>query len=162
MREKVFDILSFLIEELLNSQDEVVDQDDLIKELIDMGYEIEDIDEAFQMIFEKPEIIENADINGINEGKFLNRIFTIQEKMFLSKNHRGLIKRLLLMNVITIKETEEIVNKIIQNVYYNNNENFDFWDLIEDVVEDENRIKYISNHFKEFSNKISKDFKYIN
>lgn len=66
------------------------------------------------------------------------------------------------MNVMTIKETEEVVNKIIQNVYYNNNKNFDFWDLIQDVIEDEKRIKYISNHFKEFSTKLSKDFKYIN
>ncbi|HKL12019.1 MAG TPA: DUF494 family protein [Halanaerobiales bacterium] len=162
MREKIFDILSYLIEELLNSGDDVVDQEDLISELVDKGYEIEDIDEAFQLIFEKPEIIEHNDIEGISEDNFLNRVFTIQEKMYLPKEHRGLIKRLLLMNVMTIKETEEVVNKIIQNVYYNNNKNFDFWDLIQDVIEDEKRIKYISNHFKEFSTKLSKDFKYIN
>jgi len=162
MREKIFDILSYLIEELLNSGDEVVDQEDLINELVDRGYEIEDIDEAFQLIFEKPEIIEHSDIEGISEDNFLNRVFTVQEKMYLPKEHRGLIKRLLIMNIITIKETEEIVNKIIQNVYYNNNKNFDFWELIQDVVDDENRINYISNHFKEFSTKLSKDFKYIN
>lgn len=162
MREKVFDILNYLIEELLDSGDEVVDQKDLINDLVDMGYELEDIDEAFQMIFQKPEIIENSDIDGLSKDKILNRVFTVQEKMFLPKEYRGLIKRLLLMNVITIQETEEVVNKIIQNVYYNDDKNFDFWDLIEDVIEDENRIKYISNHFKEFSNKISKDFKYIN
>lgn len=162
MREKIFDILSYLIEELLNSGDEVVDQEDLINELREKGYELEDIDEAFQLIFEKPEIIEHSDIEGISEERFLNRVFTLQEKMYLPKEHRGLIKRLLMMNIITIKETEEVVNKIIQNVYYNDDKNFNFWDLIEDVVEDENRIKYISNHFKEFSNRISKDFKYIN
>jgi Smg protein len=162
MRDKIYDILNYLIEELLNSGDEVVNQEDLINDLVEMGYEVEDIDKAFQLIFEKPEIIEDKNIETIADDKFLNRIFTVQEKMYLSKEHRGLIKRLLLMNIITIKETEEVVNKIIQNVYYNKNKNFNFWDLIQDVVEDENRIKYISNHFKEFSTKLSKDFKYIN
>ncbi len=162
MRDKIYDILNYLIEEFLNSGDEVVDQEDLINDLVEMGYEVEDIDQAFQLIFEKPEIIEGSDIEAVSDDKFLNRIFTVQEKMYLSKEHRGLIKRLLLMNVMTIKETEEVVNQIIQNVYYNKNKNFNFWDVIQDVVEDENRIRYISNHFKEFSSKLSKDFKYIN
>ncbi|MFO7814854.1 MAG: DUF494 family protein [Halanaerobiales bacterium] len=162
MRDKIYDILNYLIEELLNSGDEVVDQEDLINDLVDMGYEMEDIDEAFQLIFEKPEMIEGRDLESVSEDKFLNRVFTVQEKMYLPKEHRGLIKKLLLMNVLTIKETEEVVNKIIQNVYYNKNKNFNFWDVIQDVVEDESRIKYISNHFKEFSTKLSKDFKYIN
>jgi len=162
MKEKIFDILNYLIEELLNSGDEVVDQKDLIDDLVDMGYDLDDIDEAFQLIFEKPEIIEGENLEAISKRKFLNRVFTVQEKMYLPKEYRGLIKRLLLMNVITIKETETVINKIIQNVYYNNSKDFDFWDLIQDVVEDEKRIEYISNHFREFSTKLSKDFKYIN
>lgn len=162
MREKIFDILSYLIEELLNSGDEVVDQDLLIDDLVGMGYELDDIDEAFQIIFEKPEIITSDDVEGLSEDNFLNRVFTVQEKMYIPKQYRGLIKRMLMINIITIKETEEIVNKIIQNVYYGNKEGFDFWDLIQNVVKDEKRIEYISGHFSGFSVNLSKDFKYIN
>jgi|GEM_PF-1322120 len=162
MREKIFDILSYLIEELLNSGDEVVDQDLLIDDLVDMGYELDDIDEAFQIIFEKPEIIEADDVEGLSEDNFLNRVFTVQEKMYIPKQYRGLIKRMLMINIITIKETEEIVNKIIQNVYYGKKEGFDFWDLIQNVVKDEKRIEYISDHFSGFSANLSKDFKFIN
>ncbi|MBS3810265.1 MAG: DUF494 family protein [Halanaerobiales bacterium] len=162
MREKIFDILSYLIEELLNSGDEVVDQDLLIDDLVDMGYELDDIDEAFQIIFEKPEIIEADDVKGLSEDNFLNRVFTVQEKMYIPKQYRGLIKRMLMINIITIKETEEIVNKIIQNVYYGKKEGFDFWDLIQNVVKDEKRIEYISDHFSGFSANLSKDFKFIN
>lgn len=163
MRDKIFNILNFLIEELLNSGDEVVDQEDLINDLVDMGYDLKDIDEAFKLIFEKPEIIDGVNIESVSDhNKFLNRIFTLQEKLFLPKEHRGFIKRLLYMNIITIKETETVINKILQNVYYNKKKNVDFWKLLEEVIDDQKRIEYISNKFSEFTANISNDFKYIN
>lgn len=164
MNTNIIEIISLLIQKMLNNEDLIMEEEEVVQELLDLGYDIKDIDQAFELIYNTTDIIEaeNIPLSDLEEATFYNRVFTIGEKLYLPVKLQGLIRRLLAMNLLTPKENEALIMKITQNSYYGSTATSDLWDILEEVVADQKKLELISAEIPEFKNIIPGDFKYIN
>ena len=161
MNNSVIEIISIIIKKML--KDEFIDQEEVITDLIDEGYEVEDIDKAFALILSEDNIIE--DENNILENDFTdnyNRIFTNSEKMYLPIKLQGLIYRLILKNVLSPTESEKLISRTVKNVYNGAVKTRDLWDVLRDIIDDDRRLEIISKEIPEFNNYLQKKYKYVN
>ncbi|MFW5971988.1 MAG: DUF494 family protein [Bacillota bacterium] len=164
MNDNVIEIVSFLIQKMINDEEVLLEEEEIIEELLELGYNIQDIDEAFELIYNGTDIIEaeNIQYNDMDKIPYYNRIFTTAEKLYLPLNIQGLILKLMFSNLLSIKENEEIIIRAIQNSYGEYVTTFNLWKIVEDVVEDQNKLNLISNKITEFNDIIPQDYKYIN
>lgn len=164
MNEEVIEIISLLIKRMLNDEELVLEEEELIQELIDEGYDIKDIDKAFELIYNDTDIIEaeNIETDNLENLKYYNRIFTMAEKMYLPLNIQGLLIKLISSNLLSNKENEEIIIKAIKNSYVGGISPINLWNIVEEVVSDESKLGLITVKITEFKNMVPGDFKYIN
>ena len=144
-------------------KDEFIDQKEVITELIDDGYEVEDIDRAFALILSEENILEETE-EDITDNKQINynRIFTSSEKMYLPLKLQGLIYRLMLKNVLSANESEKLISRTVKNVYNGSIKTKDLWNTLRDIINDERRLEIISKEIPEFSNFLKQKYKYVN
>ena len=161
MNNSVIEIVSIIIKKML--KDEFIDQKEVITELIDDGYEVEDIDRAFALILSEENILEETE-EDITDNKQINynRIFTSSEKMYLPLKLQGLIYRLMLKNVLSANESEKLISRTVKNVYNGSIKTKDLWNTLRDIINDERRLEIISKEIPEFSNFLKQKFKYVN
>ncbi len=161
MNSSVIEIVSIIIKKML--KDEFIDQREVITELIDDGYEVEDIDRAFALILSEENILEETE-EDITDNKQINynRIFTSSEKMYLPLKLQGLIYRLMLKNVLSANESEKLISRTVKNVYNGSIKTKDLWNTLRDIINDERRLEIISKEIPEFSNFLKQKYKYVN
>lgn len=164
MNDNIIEIVSFLIQRMLNDEDILLEEEDIIQELLELGYNIQDIDQAFELIYNGTDIIEaeNIQFDDLEKIPFYNRIFTVAEKLYLPLDIQGLILKIMFSNLLTTKENEEIIIKAIQNSYTGYVSPDNLWTIIEDVVKDQKKLNLISHQITEFNDIIPEDYKYIN
>lgn len=164
MNNNVIEIVSFLIQRMLNEDEILLEEEELIQELLEFGYNIRDIDQAIELIYNGTDIIEagNIQFEDFERKPFYNRIFTMAEKLYLPLNIQGLILKLMFSNLLTTKENEEIIIKSIQNSYSGYVSPFNLWNIVEDVVRDQSKLDIISDKITEFNDIIPDEYKYIN
>lgn len=164
MNSSVIEIIGLLIQKILKDQEPFMEEEKIIQELIDEGYDIKDIDEAFELIYNGTEIIEAEKIESedMETGGSYNRIFTVAEKLYLPINIQGLIRRLVGMKLLTPGENEELISKMIQNSFSGYTAPSDVWSLLEEIVADERKLELISSEIPEFKKLTFNDFKYVN
>ncbi len=163
MNENVIEIISLLIKKMLN-EDDIIIEEEVIEELLDLGYDIQDIDEAFELIYSGTDIIEaeNFHVCDLKEKSFYNRIFTLSEKLYLPIEIQGLLLKLLSSNLLSFKECEEVIIRTIQNSFGGYTTPLHLWGILEEVIEKEEILEKLSISINEFKDMISGDFKYIN
>ena len=164
MNNKIIEIVSFLIQRMLNDEEILLEEEEIIQELLELGYNIQDIDEAFELIYNGTDIIEaeNIQFEDLERIPYYNRIFTMAEKLYLPLRIQGLILRLMFSNLLTSKENEEIIIKAIKNSFAGYVSPSSLWSIIEDVVKDQRKLDLISDKITEFNDIIPDDYKYIN
>lgn len=164
MNDNVVEIVSLLIQRMLNDEKVLVEEEDIILELLELGYNIQDIDQAFELIYNSTEIIEaeNIQIDNTEQVNFYNRIFTMAEKLYLPINIQGLLLKIIFSNLISINESEEIIKRVIQNSYKDFVSTSNLWNIIEDVVEDQSKLILLVDRIDEFNDIIPEDYRYIN
>ena len=163
MNEAVDKIVNVLIQKVLKNEneDEIIKEEEIIKELLKQGYDIKDIDRAFELIYNTSEIIEeDFDYDGYEIEHRYNRIFSVPEKIYLSVEVRGMIMKIMASKFLTANEYEEIIIRAIHNSYNGLNSLHYFWDIVEDVVKDENRLNLIYNNIDMKEN--NRRYKYVN
>ncbi len=159
MNNSIIKIISILVQRMLQ-ENEVFEEEELVQDLINLGYNIEDIDQAFELIFSSKEIIEGDEITAVKNP--YNRVFTLAERIYLPIDLRGLIRRLIMLNVLSSGENELLITKIIQNIYNGSAKIEDLWLILEEIIEDNYKLELILKEIPEFKNHIHKDYKYIN
>lgn len=154
----MIEIITFLVQKMLNKKELYIKQDRIIQELQELNYEREDIEQALELIFAGSNILENDNEFSYN----YNRVFTRQEKLYLPVKLQGLIQRLIILNVLTPRESETLIAKTIQNVYGGSAQTSDIWDILQEIVDDEAKLEVISQEIPEFKDFFRREFKYIN
>lgn len=117
MNNSVFEIISQLVKRLLHNDEEMVeDERKLIASLVDKGYGLDEINQAFEFIFSSSEIIdlpgeisENDDL--LRKPKIKQRIFNIKEKVRFSLQVQGIIVKLNALQLINEEQLEIIIAK---------------------------------------------------
>jgi uncharacterized protein Smg (DUF494 family) len=164
MNNSVVEIISLLIQRMLNDNEQVVDEEETVQELIELGYKIQDIDQAFELIYNTTDIIEAEKIPLENQQVVTpyNRIFSVGERLFLPLKMQGLIRKLMNLNLLTPEENEQVIMMALQTSYNGSVATSDFWDILEEVILDENKLGLISAEIPELNNIITGNYKYIN
>ncbi|HLV08840.1 MAG TPA: DUF494 family protein [Halanaerobiales bacterium] len=163
MNENIIEIISLLVHKLINEED-MVFEDELIEELLDMGYDIKDIDEAFELIYNGTEIIgeENYYVNDLKGLPFYNRVFTVSERLYLPIEIRGMLLKLISSNYLSFEECEEVIIRVIQDNFEGQITALGLWYILEQVVDETGILEKITSSISEFKDIIPGDSKFIN
>jgi len=163
MKSNIIEIVTLLIQRLL-VDGEVFMEEEIVMELLELGYEIKDIDQAFELIYNGTEIIEaeNPQPKQSRELGFYNRVFSNAEKMYLPLNIQGLLIKIVFSRILSVDEYEEIIKRLIQSSYHELISEQSLWDIIEDVVEDQYKLYLLLNEINEFQDIIPDANRYLN
>lgn len=163
MKNNIIEIVSLLIQRLL-VDGEVVMEEEIVMELLELGYEIKDIDEAFELIYNGTEIIEAENVRTDSSKAFeiYNRVFSEAEKLYLPLNIQGLLIKVIFSGVLSIEESEEIIKRLIQASYHEHISRSSLWDVIEEVVEDHSKLYLLLNEISEFKDIVPDAYRYLN
>jgi Smg protein len=157
MNKKVIEILSILIHKMLNDVDLWKKQEDIVIELEDKGHTIENISEAFDILFS--EVISVSDNDYYIDQEMpsgYNRVFTKVESFYFTKEMKSIILKLNAMGILTADELEIIIFRMSQLAAANNLETDLVWEIINEVVDDSESLMTISAEFKEFNSGLLK------
>ena len=157
MNKNVTEILSILIKKMLNDEDLWKKQDDTVIELEDQGYTIENISEAFDIIFSEVISVEDRDYYIDSEmPSGYNRVFTKVENFYFSNEIKAIIYKLNGLEILTADELEGIIFKMMQLASGNDLQTNLVWEIINDVVEDSESLLTIYAEINEFDSSFSK------
>ncbi|MFI5360243.1 MAG: DUF494 family protein [Halanaerobiales bacterium] len=163
MKNNIIEIVSFLIQRLL-VDGEVFMEEEIVMELLELGYEIKDIDEAFELIYNGTEIIEAENVLPAKSREFelYNRVLSNAEKLYLPIDIQGLLIKVIFSGILSIDESEEIIKRLIQTSYHENLSNLSLWDIIEEVVVDQYKLYLLLNEISEFKDIVPDAYRYLN
>ncbi|RAK11109.1 Smg protein [Halanaerobium saccharolyticum] len=157
MNKKVIEILSILIHKMLNDEDLWRKQEDVIIELEDQGYTIENISEAFEVIFSEVISVEDRDFYIDYEmPSGYNRVFTKVENFYFSNEIKAIIYKLNGLGVLSADELEIIIYRMMQIASVDDLKADLVWDIINDVVDDSELMLTISAEINEFDSNLLK------
>ncbi|MGM0602861.1 MAG: DUF494 family protein [Bacillota bacterium] len=151
MDKNLIEIISFLIKKILDDEDVFLNQDEIIEELEYLGYDIEDIDEAFSFVFDNSVLFDDSDFyfdNNMQSG--YNRAFTETEKMYFNSMAKGIIFKLNNLKILPPDEFEMLITKMMQSAVFGFLETDRIWQIINEVVEEPERLIYIADNISEF------------
>ncbi|MFN2341437.1 MAG: DUF494 family protein [Halanaerobium sp.] len=157
MNKKVIEILSILIQKMLHDEDLWRKEEDIIIELEDQGYTIENISEAFEIIFSEVISVEDRDFYidyEMNSG--YNRVFTKVEKFYFSNEIKAIIYKLNRLSILSADELEIIISRMMQLASVDDLKAELVWDIINDVVDDSELMFTISAEINEFDSSLLK------
>ena len=127
MNNTIIEIINSLIKKWFRTNQVKCDNKEKLKsEFIENGYKNEDINKAIQLFFYsmEPEIGNKKQNNHI-----YNRVFSPSEKLNLSVKMQGLIKRLVILNIVYPKECETLISQIVANKNNGSNSSFNSGDI---------------------------------
>lgn len=151
MNKKVKEILSVLFNKILNDEDLLKKQEDIIIELEDKGYTIENISKAFNIVLSNDVTFTNNDLyieKEINTG--YNRSFTKSEAVFFNNLSKSIIFKLNSMKILSGFELELIIFRMYQTSIFTDLKIDLIWEIISDVIDNIEKLITISAEFDEF------------
>jgi len=151
MNKNVVEILSILINKMLNDENLWKKQKNIVIELEDQGYTIENISEAFEIIFSEGISVEERDFYIDYEmPSGYNRVFTKVENFYFSKKIKAIIYKLNSLKILKADELEIIIFKMMQQASVDDLKTDSVWNIINDVVDDSELLITISAEINEF------------
>jgi Smg protein len=111
LRERVLAIVSIIAQYVMGDR-EAVTENDIVEELLAVGFVSEEIDAAFSWM-------QNLALQKLDPGTQLpevraQRIFTAEEVFSISAEARGLLIRLRMLGILDDQTQEEIIDKALQ------------------------------------------------
>ena len=111
MRENVLDVLMYLFETYIETQDETeIDQEDLRGDLTEAGFNSNEIEKAFDWLDKLNHM------NSITEDLFdvsSNRVYSKIEMSRLSSSCRGFIEYLEQINILSFSQRELLIDRLL-------------------------------------------------
>ena len=157
MNKKVIKILSTLIKKMANGEDLWQKQEDITIELEDQGYTIENISEAFEIIFSEIISVEDRDFYIDYEmDSGYNRVLTKVEKFYFSNEIKAIIYKLNRLGILPADELEIIIHRMMQLAAVDDLKAELVWDIIDEVVNDSELMITISAEINEFDSSLLK------
>jgi Smg protein len=165
MNENVIEIVSYLVKRIMHNEGMIEDEKKLVKNLVNQGYEIDDIDMAFELIFSS-----NLNTNQNNnfeaeEGKleFNNsqRVLDFKEKFKLSLSAQGVLIRLSTLDLISDEELEKILDKSVHSRKPEINLK-DLWKVLQKIINNPARLSLVIENSPEFKSINEEHKRYIN
>ncbi|MGM0472211.1 MAG: DUF494 family protein [Bacillota bacterium] len=160
MNENVIEIVSYLVKRIMHDDDIIENEEELVRNLIDQGYDIDDIDTAFDLIF-ATDVAD--DENKDEELKFAeaNRILDLRERFKLSTSAQGVLIRLASLSLINDDELERVLKKTLQTrereIGLKN-----LWQVLQKVIDSPMRLSTIIENSPEFDSINDEHRQYIN
>ncbi|MGM0502547.1 MAG: DUF494 family protein [Bacillota bacterium] len=154
MKENIFEIISELVKRLLYDEEEVENSKKLINSLKEDGYNIDEINQAFEFIFasensEDGEVKKNR-IELITNDRFKQRVFNIKERISFDLEIQGALIQLSILDLIKEEELEELITKLLIR-YRGSAKITDLWQTVEEVIDDDLKLLSISNKIPQFT-----------
>ncbi len=111
MRENVLDVLMYLFETYIETQDETeMDHEDLRLDLTEAGFNSNEIEKAFDWLDKlNHENSITADLFDVSSNRVYNRI----EMSHLSSSCRGFIEYLEQINILTFRQRELLIDRLL-------------------------------------------------
>jgi len=157
MNKRVTEILSILLKKMLKEEKLWEKQEDIIIELEDQGYTIENISEAFDIIFSEVISVEdNGFYMDYEMSTGYNRVFTSEENFYFSTQMKAIIYKLNSLKILKADEMEIIIFKMMQLASKDELQTDLVWDIINDVVDDPELLLTISIELNEFDTSLLK------
>ena len=161
MNENVIEIVSYLVKKIMHNEDVVENEQKLVQNLVNQGYEIADIDTAFELIFSSELYCEAESEEGGFNLSNSHRVLDFRERFKLSLKVRGLLIRLSALNLINDEELEDILKMSLR---FRQTEIGlkGFWRVLQRVVDNPSRLSLIIENSPEFKSFNAEHRKYIN
>jgi len=111
MRENVLDVLMYLFETYIETQDETeMDHEDLRLDLTEAGFNSNEIEKAFDWLDKlNHENSITADLSDVSS----NRVYSRIEMSHLSSSCRGFIEYLEQINILTFRQRELLIDRLL-------------------------------------------------
>jgi len=113
LRERVLAIVSFIAQYFLDDRD-MITENDLIDELLSIGFDAEEIDAAFCWMESQALSAPAGSETSLSAPTKSHRVFSTEETLALSAEARGFLARLRSMGVLGDDLQEEIIEKSLQ------------------------------------------------
>jgi uncharacterized protein Smg (DUF494 family) len=116
MMERVIEIVSYIMKQVLFQGDNICSERDLVDALVQQGFRSEEIEQAFKLLYSLPNTLkthieELAELSDLEEG---HRIFSPTEQKKLTVTCQGEILRLFNNSLLTLNELEKVLAEALQ------------------------------------------------
>lgn len=155
MNTDVFEIISQLIKKLLHEDEVINNEEKLINSLQEKGYNLTDINQAFEFIFSSSQVEEEfetetiTDLTATRKEEIGNRVLNLREKFKFNLYVQGIIIKLSALNLITREELETVIAKSLR-AKTKVLDTLEFWNILKEAVDDDFRLSVISTKIPEF------------
>jgi len=153
MNKEIIEIVNILIQKLLSEDDIKGNKENIIVNLENEGYTIEDINKAFQFIFDGNKSFEDTEFyvdKELASGPNYNRVLTKTEKMVFDDKMKSLIYKLNNLELLKSFELELLIEHMLHTSVFNELDTAVVWELLNEIVEDSGTITSISKNLDEF------------
>lgn len=116
MRERVLAIVNLIAQYVLGAEEASISEQELVAELLSVGYEAEEIDDAFtwmEAVALRPATPQDQAAIMLNPTSY--RLFTPQEEQLLSRDARGFLTRVKTMGLLSTEAEEEIIDRALRS-----------------------------------------------
>lgn len=151
MNSNVIEIVTILVQKLLHNEDLTANEEEIIQGLLDLGYNLKDIEIAFELIFSSAEIIGvSENYENHNYLPTSERVFTVRERFMFTDESQNCLYNLVKVHLITHDELEELIKR----GYASQAQELgmkELWFFLRSNVRDKLRLTVIKNLFPAFA-----------
>lgn len=112
MRDRVLTIVSIITQYILEQNEQMVGENEIVQELMNIGFEVDEIDEAFSWM--EHQTLHPTEPATPSLGVLSQRIFTARERMVLTRAAQGFLIRLRSMGIVDTELEEDIIERAMQ------------------------------------------------
>jgi Protein of unknown function (DUF494). len=114
--ERVIEIVSYIMKQVLFQGENICSERDLVDALVRQGFRPDEIEQAFKLLYSLPSALktnieELTELSNIEEG---HRIFSPMEQKKLTMNCQDEILRLFNCSLLTLNELEQVLAEALQ------------------------------------------------
>ena len=158
MNNNVIKIIGIIIKKMLNNEKVWENYEEIVDDLEEQGYSYENINEAFDFLYSEEITVNDSGFYIDYEmPSGYNRSFTKVENFYFSKEIKAVIYKLNSLEILKAEELELIIFRMMQIAAYNDLKIDSVWEIINEVVDDQELLFNISSQIKEFDGKYLKE-----
>lgn len=116
MRERVLAIVNLIAKYVLGADGAPISEQELVAELISVGYEAEEIKDAFSWMETaalQPPPAENVEVDNMEHPTY--RVFSREERQSMTSEALGFLVRLRTLGILSDEAQEEIIERAMQS-----------------------------------------------
>lgn len=116
MRERVLAIVNLIAKYVLGAEDAPISEQELVAELISVGFEAEEINDAFswmETVALQPSPVESTETTKLELPTY--RIFSREERQAMDPEALGFLVRLRTLGILSDEAQEEVIERAVQS-----------------------------------------------